>query len=603
MENQEWKAFPEHRRTLLEAAKAASLQPGVYLMKSVEGTVLYVGKAKSLKNRLVSYFQSSQHEIPRIEMLVNRIDLFEVILTQTESEALILEVTLIKKYRPKFNIRLKDDKNYPYLRIKAHTAFPRIEWSRRVLRDGARYFGPFPSALAARQVMGLLTDYFQLRDCSENTFAHRSRPCILYQMKKCSAPCVGKIDAEGYGSSIQAAMGELEGRTQMLVDLLTVEMEEAADQEQFEVAADYRDQILNFKLVTQTQGVDDASAAAHFDVIHLARAEEWAQISLLQIRVGKMSGVRHFQVQNSDASCSDGQVLRDFLTQYYLTPTAKSGAEASAGHRAEAEAAPEGGVAEILLPFLPDEHEVLQEVLQIRLRVLPQEGAEAAGGAGLDAPQQLKLQQLLNVAHVNAQHSLQQAKKKASGASWAGLEEIQTKLQLSKFPQRMECYDISNIQGQDAVASRVVFIDGVAEKSLYRRYKIKTIEGANDFAMMREVLARRFARREEALPQLVVVDGGKGQLAQAVAIFEELGIQGVGVVGLAKARVESDFQAKEVRSSLERVFIPNRKNPVSLLPRSKAYQLLTQLRDEAHRFAVSYHRKLRDQRSLASSDS
>jgi excinuclease ABC subunit C len=583
MENQASKPVLENRTKLLELARETTSSPGVYLMKEAEGGVLYIGKAKNLKNRLLTYFQSPVHEIPRIEMLVNRVNRFEIILTETESEALILEATLIKKYKPKFNVRLKDDKAYPYLKIQVNEPFPRIQWSRKVLRDGARYFGPFPSASSARQVMQLLNDCFKLRDCSDNTFRHRSRPCILYQMGKCTGSCVGLIDQVHYQESIQSVIGVLEGKSDSLIQSLRKGMDQAAEEEEFELAALYRDQIRNLELITQTQSVIEAGSQRNRDIIGLARNGSDAHGTLLKIRHGRMTSVLHYHLQNTDSTLSDAEVLFDFLSQYYLSQKIiEEKAELNPEEAPFRELPPQ----EVLLPTVPEDAELIEKTLGVGVRVQESQ---------ID-------QQLLNVARSNAEYALEQSQKKAPGHGVQSLEEVQDKLHLQKFPHRIECYDISNIQGQDAVASRVVFIDGAPDKNLYRRYKIRTVEGANDFAMMKEVLGRRFSKTEEELPDLVVVDGGKGQLSQAITILEELAVQGVGVVGLAKARVERDFQAAEVKSSFERIFIPNRKNPVPLLPHTGAYKLLTHVRDEAHRFAISYHRLLRSKRSLKSSE-
>jgi excinuclease ABC subunit C len=581
MENQAPKPIENHRRALLELAREAKTSPGVYLMKDAEGLVLYVGKAKNLKNRLTTYFQSPVHEYPRIEMMVSRVSRFEVILTETESEALILEATLIKKHKPKFNIRLKDDKTYPYLKIRVQDPFPRIEWTRRVLKDGARYFGPFPSAWSARQVMRLLNEAFRLRDCSENTFRHRSRPCILYQMGKCTGPCVGLISDQGYRQTIEDVVQVLEGKSDRLSDSLKKGMEEAAEREEFEVAASYRDQIRNLELVTQTQGVLEAGSQRNRDVIGIARRELDAHGTVLKIRSGKLTSVQHYHLQNTDLSQPLSEILFEFLSQYYL---AQKSNEELAERDPENHPVREIASQEVLVPETPEDFELLEKTVGIQVRV---------SESTVD-------QQLLNVAKANAEYALEQSQKKEAGHGIQALEEVQEKLHLQKIPHRIECYDISNIHGQDAVASRVVFIDGAPDKNLYRRYKIRTVEGSNDFAMMKEVLGRRFSKAEEDLPDLVVVDGGKGQLSQAVTILDELSVQGVGVVGLAKARVERDFQAKEVKSSNERIFIPNRKNPVPLLPHTPAYKLLTHIRDEAHRFAISYHRLLRSKRSLHS---
>jgi excinuclease ABC subunit C len=575
MENQ---VDPVNRSQLLAVAREASTAPGVYLMKDEQGGVLYVGKAKNLRNRLCTYFQALVHEIPRVEMLVSRAHHFDVILTETESEALILEATLIKRHKPKFNIRLKDDKAYPYLKIQLNDAFPRIEWARRTHQDGARYFGPFPSATAAREVMQLLNETFKLRDCSDNTFRHRTRPCILYQIGKCTAPCVSHIDPGAYRDAIGEVMRVLEGKGNRLIQELRKGMEDAAGREEFEQAALYRDQLRSLELVTTTQVVDEAGSDRNRDVVGIARSESGAHGVLLQVRGGLMVAVRHYHLQNFDASLPDSEILFDFLAQYYV-------GQRQAEDGSNAEASPYFAVSapkEVLLPQPPNDPDLLERTLSVGVRVAETEADR----------------QLLGVASANAQYALEQSAKRAIGHGVQALEEVQDKLHLLRFPHRIECYDISNIQGEDAVASRVVFIDGATDKNLYRRYKIRTGEGANDFAMMREVLERRFGNAEDSLPDLVVVDGGKGQLAQAVAIFDELGVQGVGVVGLAKARVERDFKAKEVKSSQERIFIPNRKNPVVLLPHTAAYKLLTHVRDEAHRFAINYHRTLRSKRSL-----
>ncbi len=583
MENQVPKPIRPARRDLLLQARAAQTHPGVYLMKDPSDGVLYVGKAKNLKNRLVSYFQSAVHEIPRIEILVSRIHHFDVILTETESEALILEATLIKKYKPKFNVRLKDDKAYPYLKIQVNDPFPRIEWTRKVLRDGARYFGPFPSAWSAREVMQLLNETFKLRDCSDNTFRHRTRPCILFQMDKCTGGCVGQVDSIAYHESIQAVVSVLEGKSDALLGSLQRGMEDAAEREEYEEAASYRDQIQNLEVITQTQGVMEAGSQRNRDVISIARNELDAHGTILRVRGGRLVAVQHYHLQNTDPSQSESELLFDFLSQYYLSRmTQESLSELDPESASTTEPASE----DVLVSEVPGDAELLETTVQIKLRV----------------PETPVDYQLLSVARTNALHALEQNKKKAKGHGLQALEEVQEKLQLPKLPQRIECYDISNIQGQDAVASRVVFMDGAPDKNLYRRYKIKTVEGSNDFAMMKEVLGRRFTKSDEDLPDLVVVDGGKGQLSQAVAILDELAVQGVGVVGLAKARTESDFQASEVRSSFERIFIPNRKNPVSLYPTTSAYKLLTHIRDEAHRFAVSYHRLLRSKRTIRDKD-
>lgn len=563
----------DKKTALLEQAKSLATSPGVYLMKNPDGQILYVGKAKSLRSRVSSYFQPIVHEHPRTELMLSEVIAFEIIHTETENEALVLECTLIKRYKPRFNIRLKDDKHYPYLSVSLSDEFPRIEWTRKVNREDARYFGPFPSSFAARIVMRLLTEAFQLRDCDSNTFAHRSRACILHQMGKCSAPCVGKVSPEEYGEQLSRAIGVMEGKSKGFIKDLKKEMKFAAEEERYEDAARIRDQIQAVQIVSQTQSVVDADQRLDLDVFSIAEKEGIAHGVVLQVRGGKLLSVKHYDVQNFDGTLSRGDILHDFLTQHVLLME-----EGNELVHAKS----------FLMKELPLDHEFLEGALKITI----------------ETPKSAAQKQLVSVAETNARFAVENSKRESAGHGIQALEEIREKLGLERTPRRIECYDISNTQGEDSVASRVVFMDGAPEKTLYRRYKIKTVKGADDFASMREIFERRFSKMDmgpgNEKPDLVVVDGGKGQLAQARAIFEDLSIQGVDLVGLAKARTESNFQSKEVESSMERIFIPNRVNPIPLYPHTRAYKLLTHIRDEAHRFAITFHRKLRDKRSLQS---
>jgi excinuclease ABC subunit C len=562
---------PENKSRLLQEAKKLATSPGVYLMKNASGDILYVGKAKSLKARVTSYFQPVVHEHPRTELLLTNVETFEVIHTGTENEALVLECTLIKRYKPKFNIRLKDDKHYPYLRVSMVERFPRIEWTRKVNESKARYFGPFPSSFAARITLRLLTESFKLRDCSDNTFSHRSRACILHQMGQCSAPCVGAVNEEEYKRQVDEALLVLEGKGADFLESLRERMATAAAEERYEEAAIIRDQIQAVEIVSQTQSVIDADTRLDQDVFAFEQKEGIAHGVVLQVRSGKLLSVKHYDVQNFDGSLGPDSILYDFLSQHVILM--QEGSDLTQAR-------------EILVAQLPSDHELLESALGVRIRL----------------PESEVQKQLVNVARTNAKLAVESAKREGAGHGIGALEEVQEKLGLEKLPRRIECYDISNTQGEDSVASRVVFIDGAPDKNLYRRYKIKTVKGANDFASMREIFDRRFSKMDlnagNEKPDLVIVDGGKGQLAQAKAIFEDLGIQGVDLVGLAKARTERDFKSKEVVSSQERIFIPNRVNPVPLYPHTRAYKLLTHVRDEAHRFAITFHRSLRDKRSI-----
>jgi excinuclease ABC subunit C len=576
MNDSDAKRHPQREKMLAEA-KALTTSPGVYLMKTESADVIYVGKAKALKHRVQSYFQPLVHEHPRTELMIQGVSQFEVILTETEDEALVLECTLIKRYKPKFNVRLKDDKHYPYIKIPAQVDFPRLEWTRKVRNDGARYFGPFPSAYSARIVLRLLTEQFRLRDCTDNTFSHRSRACILYQMDQCSAPCVQKITVEQYQKSLADATAVLEGRAEELIQSLTLEMQEAANEERFEDAARIRDQIQSVQIIAQTQSVSQEDQQLDRDVFAFERKDASAHGVVLQVRRGKLLAVRHYDLFNVEAGVSDEQVAYDFLAQHFLlledTDPEQTIADPS-GIMVRARL--------VLMRQQPTELDLLERTLGITI-TLPTNTAE---------------KQLVSVAQTNAKYALEQGGAKEGQHGFSALEEVKAKLNLERLPRRIECFDISNTQGEDSVASRVVFVDGAPEKTLYRRYKIKTVIGADDFKSMREVIERRFSqmdlRKGDEKPDLVIVDGGKGQLAQAEAIFRELNIQGVDLVGLAKARVERNFKSSEVESSMERIFIPNRVNPVKLYPTSAAYKLLTHCRDEAHRFAITYHRSIRD---------
>lgn len=593
MENQNPSTpYKNNRLDLLTEAKLAPESPGIYMMKSRTSSealeILYIGKAKNLSHRLVSYFQPEQHPIPRVQILINRVEEFEVVLTESESEALILECTLIKKHKPRFNVRLKDDKAYPYLKIKVEDKYPKIDWTRRVIQDGSRYFGPFPSAWSARQIMNMLNHEFLLRDCSDNTFQYRSRPCLLYQMKKCLAPCVGYIDSFEYHKSIQKIINILEGQPHGLVQNLRQRMMLASENEEYEKATEIRDQIKNLELITTTQSAETPNQQRARDVFGIFRHLDQAHGTIVKVRGGKISGIQHFLLQNSDASYSDSELLTNFIKQYYVEISKSKGGEKWEDCSVRSEMPQE-----ILLPFLPEHFQELQEF-----------GHSLKLGFDYLQAEEPADHQLLNVAKLNAQYALEQWLKKNSlhqSVGIAALDEIRKKLHLSKTPFHMECYDISNLHGQDAVASRVVFVNGLPEKTLYRRYKIKSVHQANDFAMMKEVLERRFLNQAESHPDLVIVDGGKGQLSQAIAILEELNIQGVCIAALAKAKVTNDFQASEIKTTSERIFIPNRKNPIILFSHTKSFKLLTHLRDESHRFALQYHRLLRNKRTVKES--
>lgn len=545
--------------------KGLTDEPGVYLMKDASGEILYVGKAKNLKNRVSSYFQDGKGKTPRIELLVRKINDFEVVLTDNEVEALVLECNLIKKYKPRFNVMLKDDKTYPYVRLDLKHPFPRLEYVRRVRKDGARYFGPYVSATQIKEVLRWAQKAFRLRDCTDNEFRNRSRPCILHQMGQCSAPCVKLISEENYAADVQSVLRLLDGKTSEILRELKRLMNEAAEKEEFERAAHLRDLVARIEGINEEQKISDPEADFDRDVVHFAREAGGgrAVVVVMAVRDGRTVGVFQFPFATVDLSIADEEFLSEFLAQYYLRRYEES---------------PQLLPREVLLPFEIDDASVLSRALGKTVEFRAPKRGEAA--------------HLAAMVKKTAEHHLAELSARSAHAI-EDLADVQRKLNLAKFPQRLECYDISHFQGEGTVASRVVFIEGKPDKALYRHYHVHEAAGTpDDFKSMREVLERRFAN-DRTLPDLVIVDGGRGQLAQAEAIFQELGVVGVDLVSIAKARTERDFRSPEVETSMERIFKPNQKNPIMLKPGTGAYRVLTQARDESHRFAITFHRKVR----------
>jgi len=546
-------------------SKVAGLptRPGVYLHKNAEGQIIYVGKAKSLRNRVRSYFQEGRPTDAKTKALMRHIHDFEVIVTDTEVEALILENTLIKEHRPKYNVLLKDDKSYPYIRITKEE-YPRVLKTRRVVRDGSRYFGPYTDGTYLFQLMKTLRAIFPLRSCElalteKSIAAGRWKVCLDYHIKKCDGPCEGHITRDRYNEYIRQAQQVLSGRTKDLERQLEERMMELAEELRFEDAAVIRLRIENLRVYTEKQKVL-ASDDADRDVFALARAEGMACTVVFTIRDGKLIGKRHFFVMNSRDQ-SDEEIVQTMLERWYL----------------EAENFP----SEILVPF---EMEGTEAVLEF---VRQQRGSAVE----LIVPKIGDKKKLVTMAEMNAEVLLrdlqmQQAQKDQSMPR--AILSLQQDLRMEKMPRRIECYDNSHIQGTDYVSSMVVFVDGKPKKSEYRNFKLRTVEGNDDFEAMKEVITRRFERALEegaVLPDLVIIDGGKGQLSHAMEILSSLGLaKSFTVVGLAKR--------------LEEVFVPGMSTPLYLSKSSSSLRLMQQARDEAHRFAVSYHRKLRSKRTI-----
>jgi excinuclease ABC subunit C len=548
-------------------------QAGVYLMKNRVDKIIYVGKAKSLRNRVRSYLNDSKDHSPKTKILVSHIVDIEYILTKTEVEAFLLEASLIKKHRPKYNIRLKDDKSYPYIKLSWADEFPRLYLARKVKKDGSAYFGPYTSGGAVHATIRFLNQTFKIRDCTDSMMRTRKRPCMTYQIGRCTAPCVQLVTAQAYRQDMDAAKAFLKGQDKKVVKELTNKMEAAADQEKFEVAAKLRDSIAAIKSILQKQSVIDASSDKDRDVIGYFGDDRGVLIETLHIRQGRVIGTRihFFPMLDPNGTDEDPREwLISFMNQYY-----------------EDNIIPD----EILMPIDLglDLTKLMEAVLEERKGDKPNVrfATDRAGN------------ELVEMANANAKAHFEKHVTK-SQEKFNGLAEIQEKLGLDEVPSRIECYDISNFQGAETVASQVVFEDGVPAKEHYRRYKIKTVEGINDYASMKEVLSRRFTHSEYDDPQLIVIDGGKGQLNVAVKILDEIGRGDIPVVGLAKARTERDFQAADVSSTEERFFLPGRSNPVIFRSNSEAYYILVGIRDEAHRFAITYHRKLRETTSLES---
>ena len=562
-----------HLEKLKERVKQFPGEPGVYLMKNVNGKIIYVGKAKELRKRVRSYFTKHQNQSVKTQYLVNQIHGIDYMLTPTEVEAFLLEASLIKKHKPRYNIRLKDDKSYPYIRCSVEVEFPRFDLSRRVKNDGAMYFGPYTSGFAVRDSIRFLNRVYKIRDCTDHFMKSRQRPCLTYQMDRCTAPCVDYITQREYQKDVQASLDFLKGRDKKVLKNLKRKMEMAAKEERFEAATKLRDSIAAMEAIWKKQVVVNPNINLDQDVIAYYGDRRGTLIETLHIRGGKIIGSRQYFLNQLDVTSESEdhrEWLTSFINQYYSENIIPD---------------------EIIIPLDlgMDLYKLLGEVFKERqgkksqfIYVHNEEEREL-----------MKLAESNALSHFKDQISKKEDRQRA-------LEDIQKKLKLPEFPQRMECFDISNFQGDESVASQVVFVEGAPQKSDYRRYKIKTVEGPDDYASMKEVLERRFQHTEYEDPQLVLVDGGRGQLSKALEILKEIGRPEVPVVGIAKARTESGFDKKKVVSSEERFFLPKRQNPVTFSRSSEALQILTQIRDEAHRFAITYHRKLRGKSLLSS---
>jgi len=530
-------------------------KPGVYRMLDAQGEILYVGKARNLKNRVGSYFQPSNVQ-PKVQALIAKTANMEVTITNSETEALLLEFNLIKKHRPRFNVVLRDDKSFPYLHLESEHEFPRLAFYRGARREPGRYFGPYPSAGAVRDTLQQLQKLFRIRNCEDTYFANRSRPCLQYQIQRCTAPCVGLITPESYRRDVGAAIKVLEGRNDEVSEDLGTRMEAAAARLEFEEAAQIRDQLAKLKVI-QAQQIVTAGADHDADVIAVAAANGEYCVALMFVRAGRSLGSTTFFPKAQFAELPE--VLAAFTTQYYLerdTP------------------------AEIIVEQDFDEMQVLEAALSQRASHKVRISSSVRGIRA----------RWLEMMQNNAREALQM-RSLARASIESSLDDLRDAFDLEETPARLECFDISHTSGTDTVASCVVFgVEGPL-KSEYRRFNIAGIQPGDDYAAMHQALARRYKRvrdGEITRPDVLLIDGGKGQLAEAAQVLAELGLEGIALIGVAKGA--------ERRPGQEQLFLLGRDVPTILPPDSRALHLIQRVRDEAHRFAVAGHRRKRAKR-------
>ncbi len=564
---------PDNLKAILDSIPTKT---GCYLMKDADSKVIYIGKAVNLRSRVRSYFHKSAQRDNKTALLVNNIHDIEWIVVDSELEALILEMNLIKKHRPRYNVRLKDDKRYPYIKVHWADPFPKVTVTRKMSKDGSRYFGPYTSVWAVHKTLDILRKVFPYLTCDRVITGEDERACLYYDIKLCNAPCIGKIDQDNYRQMINDLCSFLNGRTESIVGRLRIDMEKASEEMRFETAGSIRDQLRAIENIVQRQKVV-SNTYLDSDVIAMARSDREACVQVFFIRSGKLIGREYFMMENTEGS-ADADVLTEFIKQFYD----------------QAANVPE----QVLLPQEVEEAKVIGEWLRKR-----RDGKKVE----IKIPRRGKKRELIKLAAKNAYETLNSLQ-----AQWEAdrhrhteaLGELQKALDLEKPPNRIECYDISNTQGTAAVGSMVVFEQGVPNKKLYRRFNIRTVEGPDDYASMAEVLQRRFKRWQNSidqenrpgakadpsfsrLPDLIIVDGGKGQLSSSARIFEDYNL--IDKVPLAALAKQS-----------EEIFLLGKSKSVILKRNSQGMYLVQRIRDEAHRFAITSHRKRRSKAGLAS---
>lgn len=525
-------------------------KPGIYFFKNKENRIIYIGKARSLKNRVKSYLQAASDS--KINRIISETKDINFILTDSEKEAAFLENNFIRQYQPKFNLRLKDDKSFPYLKLTIQEIYPGIYFTRKVESDGAKYFGPFTPTLQARKTIHLTNKYFGLRNCQEVIPGKRERPCLEYDLKLCSAPCVGYISKSEYGENVKNAMLFLEGKAKKLLRILNIKMMEASSKEKFEQAALLRDAIHTIEQIKEKPKLISVNLEDK-DIFGFFRDQEWVAFQVFLMRKGKVIESEEFIFQEKK-NIPDEDILFSFLIKFYKNREEKPG--------------------KILLPFTSEKKDEftkkLFSIINKKITVID--------------PLREKNKRLIDLANKNAEFLLKKKKDKFSP-----LEEIKKILDLESLPKRIEGFDISNTGGQESVGSLVVFENGRPNKEDYRKYKIKTVSGPNDVASLYEVISRRYKgviEAKKALPDLILVDGGKGQLSTAREALQKLGLDNLPIISLAK---------KE-----EIIYTPSKKEGLRIESTSSALKLFQNIRNEAHRFAITFHRQRRKKRSFES---
>jgi len=530
-------------------------RPGVYRMLDGEGQILYVGKARNLKARVSSYFQPSNVQ-PKVQALIAKTVNMEVTITNSETEALLLEYNLIKKHRPRFNVVLRDDKSFPYLHLETNHEFPRLNFYRGSRKEPGKYFGPYPSAGAVRDTLQQLQKLFRIRNCDDAYFANRSRPCLQYQIQRCTAPCVGLVSKEHYARDVGAAIKVLEGRNDEVSEDLGRRMETAAERLEFEEAAQIRDQLAKLKVI-QAQQIVTAGADHDADVIAIAAASGEYCVALMFVRAGRSLGSTTFFPKAPFAELPE--VLAAFVMQYYLERDAP---------------------AEIIVEQDFDEMQLLESTLAERLSHKVRISSSVRGIRA----------RWLEMTRNNAEQALTMRRLARAGIE-SSLEDLREAFDLEEAPNRLECFDISHTAGTDTVASCVVFgVEGPL-KNDYRRFNISGIQPGDDYAAMYQALTRRYKRIRDGeiiKPDVLLIDGGKGQLAEAAKVLDELGVEGITLIGVAKG--------VDRRAGQEQLFLLGQDTPTILAPDSRALHLIQRVRDEAHRFAIAGHRRKRAKR-------